>query len=228
MSPCAPYADLIVLLSDGELSGDAAAEVRKHLDGCEGCRRRHEELDRLAAMLRPERSADAEARVPDLAEARFWRRFEVDLARRIARAETPYWRLRLVVPVPVAAAVVFALALLSAGSVVSHRRAEALATRNGALEASIRAIAEESLFGFSPEVERALIALELPPSKTDGAAPKWLPNPRFPARSGLGPAAGIGAGDLVAGSRPLLGPSGSGPRPIRFVDTDGMVAADLY
>lgn len=36
---------------DGELSGDAAARLRRHLRGCEACRRRRDELERASGAL---------------------------------------------------------------------------------------------------------------------------------------------------------------------------------
>lgn len=176
--PCPEYRDSIALLVDGELSQDAATGVRGHVAGCNGCSSHVQELEALIAQLTPAPPAGM-----TVEESRFWRRFDADLAVRVARGETPFWRQSFALPFPIAAA---GLATVVALSVVTYRvqaRAERLAERSAQLEASLRTLQEDTLFGASAVAaaaaapfERRLGAQEA--AVTSGRVNEVVPYPR--------------------------------------------------
>lgn len=148
---CRQYRDSVVLLSDGELTEDAAREVRSHVDACEHCAAVLAELEHLRTLLTP-----ATAEKPSLAETRFWRSFEADLALRINRVATPLWRRAIVLPVP--AAVAMSVVVVSLGVMVVHERKvnARLTSKNAHLQAAIESVENEVVFAVSPRMAESL------------------------------------------------------------------------
>lgn len=142
---CSRHRDSVVLLADGELTEDAAREVQSHVDGCETCRATLGELESLRELLTP-----AAATNPTMAENRFWRSFEADLALRVTRNATPFWRRAIVLPVP--AAVTMGVAVCLLGAMVLQLRGEVnrLARHTASLEAKV--IGEEADVVFASPV----------------------------------------------------------------------------
>jgi anti-sigma factor (TIGR02949 family) len=61
---CHDVSTMIDAYLDGELSGDEAAAVARHLDGCASCRRQHDERKALSALLRRMPYYGAPAQLP--------------------------------------------------------------------------------------------------------------------------------------------------------------------
>ena len=198
---CSEYQDSIALLVDGELSQDAATGVRGHLAGCGGCAAHVRELEALIVQLTPAASSGT-----TIEESRFWRRFDADLAVRVARGETPFWRQSIALPFPLAAAGVTIVLILGVATVRVQARAERLAERGAKLEASLKALQEDSLFGGS-------------------AVAAALTERRFPAQEAAGPVQLQRA--PLQEARPRSNPKSD--MQIRFIDSDGVLEpGDLY
>lgn len=212
---CSRYRDTVVLYADGELTGDAAGDVRIHLAGCESCRATFGELERLKEALTPNTSEN-----PTMAETRFWRAFEADLALRVHRESTPFWRRAIVLPVP--AAVCMGLAVLALGAIVMNQRGEMdrLAKRTANLEAHLQAEQESVVFARSPrQVESfSLLADRAGQAGARASDIRRMAAPQ-PARA-LVPAKG--AFELPA---PRATPDLPGGMELRFVDSSN---ADFY
>ena len=143
---CSRHRDSVVLLADGELTEDAAREVRSHVDGCETCRATLGELESLRELLTPA----ATTTNPTMAENRFWRSFEADLALRVTRDATPFWRRAIVLPVPAAVTMGVAVCLLGAMVLQLHGEVSRLARHTASLEAKV--IGEEADVVFASPV----------------------------------------------------------------------------
>ena len=203
MTPCSEHQDSIALLVDGELSPDAATGVRGHLAGCSGCAAHVRELESLISQLTPDAPAGM-----TVEESRFWRRFDADLAVRVARGETPFWKQSISLPFPFAAAGLATLLLLGVATVRVHARAERLAERGAQLEASLKVLQEDSLFGASAVAagpsERRFPAQEA--SAQVRLAPSAAPMPEARSRS-----------------------NSKSDMQIRFIDSEGVLQpGDLY
>jgi anti-sigma factor RsiW len=142
-----------VLLADGELTEDAAREVRSHVSGCDHCAATLLELEKLQEMLTPAAAATTN---PTMAESRFWRSFEADLALRVTRNATPFWKRAIVLPVP--AAVTMGVAVFALGAMVLQLRGEVnrLAHHTSKLEASIKTQEGDVVIHQSPELAESL------------------------------------------------------------------------
>lgn len=142
---CSRYRDTVVLFADGELTGDAASDVRVHVGGCASCRETLGELERLKEALTPKTSGN-----PTMAETRFWRSFEADLALRVHRESTPFWRRAIVLPVP--AAVCMGLAVVALTVMVLDQRSELHSVRGEVrkMQAHLEADQESVVFATSP------------------------------------------------------------------------------
>ena len=232
MSRRCQHRDSVVLLADGELTEDAANEVRTHVGGCETCSATLDGLKRLEAFFAPQagRSSPVDA---SMAETRFWRMFDADLALRVNRRRAPFWRRAIVLPVPAAAAL--GACVIALGAMVMHQREEAtrLSARNARLEASLRTVLDESVYAFSPRLVESLAALEA--DRADRAVEeRGAP----PATAEL--ASGGGAAALRSATRPLpdvrfyKAPVFQASRriepgtQIRFVDSELSAPADFY
>lgn len=204
--PCPEYRDSIALLVDGELSQDAATGVRGHLAGCSGCGEHVRELESLIAQLTPAASAGM-----TVEESRFWRRFDADLALRVARGETPFWRQSFAIPFPIAAAGLATVVALSVVTVRVQARAERLAERSAQLEASLRTLQEDTLFGGAAV---AAAPLERRPNEI-------VPYPRA--------AAPLQMQQQPRNPNDARTKSASSDLQIRFVDSNGVLEpGDLY
>ena len=150
---CSRHRDSVVLLADGELTEDAAREVRSHVSGCDHCAATLLELEKLQEILTPAAPATTN---PTMAEARFWRSFEADLALRVTRNATPFWKRAIVLPVP--AAVTMGVAVFALGAMVLQLRGEVnrLAHHTNKLEASIKTQQGDVVFHESPELTESL------------------------------------------------------------------------
>ena len=129
---CAEFEDLLAEVATGAAGGTDRAKVLAHLAGCEGCRRRLEELTKVAdevLLIAPERQPPAG--------------FESGVLARIAERATPSagpHRRRRVLQTVAAAIVAVAIALGSAGMVwnatadereLAERYGETLQVANG-------------------------------------------------------------------------------------------------
>lgn len=224
---CREYRDSIALLVDGELSADAADGVRAHVGGCPGCHEYHASMESLVERLRPQ---DAPASID---ESRFWRGFEADLGLRVARGgrpRRPVWRRSVVLPFPLAAAGALGLAALCLLTVQTRRRAIELHERGLHLEAELKAIQENSIFGGRSEesLARAVPQPSTPavvpfrPARPSPAGMGELPAGSVqPASATLGAAAGAGAG--VRGW-----PADDARFQIRYIDSGVVQPGDHY
>lgn len=210
---CPKYRDSIVLLVDGELSDDAAHGVRSHLMGCDDCRAVATELERMASFLKPTSAGITHD------ETRFWRRFDADLAVRVARGEIPFWKRSITIPLPAMA--VLAVVVVSTGVVAgrAHRHASAMEFRAQQLQAVLREARESTIFPATVRVPKDLQdRLDETPVRTVDVA-----------QAGTMTAA---AAPVSGNSRMLPMPKARNTRPhnsIRFVDSDGVLQpGDLY
>lgn len=172
---CSGHRDSVVLLADGELTEDAARDVRSHISGCEHCAATLLELEKLQEFLTPTAAATTN---PTMAETRFWRSFEADLALRVTRNATPFWRRAIVLPVP--AAVTMGVAVLALGGMVMQLRGEVnrLARHTASLEAKVDGEEADVVFASSPRLdERVAIVNANNPARSK--AFKKLPMPRL-------------------------------------------------
>ncbi|HVO30619.1 MAG TPA: anti-sigma factor [bacterium] len=218
---CPSHRDSIVLLVDGELSEDASAGVRTHLAGCEECRAFSGELERLKARLTP-----ADGAVTAMDEARFWRKFEADLAVRVARGETPWWRRAVTIPVPAMGALVAVVVVTGGIAGHAHRQARELEARTARLTALLHDAAESHVVPVSVARAQAAAAEEAPVRTVDlGGVPEG-------AMSAAAAPASAAARALPASTirvRPARAFKRENANNIRFVDSDGVLqAADLY
>lgn len=208
---CPKYRDSIVLLVDGELSDDAAHGVHSHLMGCDDCRAVATELERMAQLLKPT-SADI---THD--ETRFWRRFDADLAVRVARGEIPFWKRSITVPLPAMA--VLAVVVVSTGVVAgqAHRHASVMEFRALQLQAVLREARESTIFPATVRVPKDLQDRldEMPVRTVDVAQAGTLTAAAAPGNSRI---------------LPMPTPRNTRPHnSIRFVDSDGVLQpGDLY
>ncbi len=214
---CPRYRDTVVLLVDGELSDDAAHGVKAHLMGCDGFRAFATELERLASQLRPEQSQGI---THD--EVRFWRKFEADLAVRVAHGETPWWKRTLVIPVPAMGALAIMLAGTGLMAGRSHYREQELEHRARQLSTVLRDMRENSVAAATvrlpSDVQDSVDAIDT--VRTVDVAM----SPLAPALSSERPRRSLNATSIKAF------PPGRSSRPkIRFVDSDGVLQpGDLY
>jgi hypothetical protein len=207
---CRRYRDSVVLFADGELTGDAAGDVRLHVAGCEACAATLGELEKLSKLLTP---ADA-GQDPTMAETRFWRSFEADLALRVHAQATPFWRRAIVLPVP--AAVCMGVAVVALGGMVLQQRGQVAQVRGELrqLEAKIETEQADVVFASSERLDEQ-IALMNARKKARASEVKRLAPPRasFPT-----------AESPFRIPAPNATPSDI-PANIRFVDT---ASADFY
>lgn len=113
-----PDRQILSALVDGEVPSPWNEKILKHLETCEGCSRVVREYRRASESFTgspgPEPGAARDAVWARLAESSRSRRPE------------PLWRARFAVPLPVAAAALFAVAVLSTLVVTSRRENNAL------------------------------------------------------------------------------------------------------
>ena len=215
---CLKYRDSVVLLVDGELSDDAANGVQSHLMGCDDCRAFAREIERLAALLTP-----SIASTPTNEETRFWRKFDADLAVRVARGEIPWWKRSIAIPVPAIGAL--ALVVIATGAIAgtARRQAQQMESRARQLSAVLREARESTVFPATVRVPKDLQLDETPVRTVEfaasgmaaAAAPVLAPARTLPASA---------INSFPPGQHPVT-PRSS----IRFVDSDGVLApADLY
>lgn len=222
---CSRYRDAVVLYADGELTGDASSDVKVHLAGCPSCRETLGELERLEEALTLQTSDDQQ---PTMAETRFWRSFEADLAMRVHRESTPFWRRAIVLPVP--AAVCMGLAVIALGAVVMNQRAEMAFMRgeNRQLQARIEAEQDQVVFALSDRGQAPVVFKRNVDPQTLAelrqAAPMSTAKPVYvPAKDAFRlPAPSEFEAATVAHPAPRRIPAGM---EVRFVDT---ASADFY
>lgn len=149
---CRRYRDSVVLFADGELTGDAASDVRLHVAGCEACAATLGELEKLSKLLTPAETGQD----PTMAETRFWRSFEADLALRVHRQETPFWRRAIVLPVP--AAVCMGVAVVALGAMVLQQRGQVAQVRGELrqLEAKIETEQASVVYASSQRLDETI------------------------------------------------------------------------
>lgn len=213
---CSRHRDSVVLLADGELTEDAAREVRSHVAGCETCRATLSELERLREMLTP---GDSPPTNPTMAEARFWRSFEADLALRVTRNATPFWRRAIVLPVP--AAVTMGVAVFALGAMVLQLRNEVnrLARHTSKLEAAIKSEEADVVLHASPHLTESLALVnDGKPARATG-----FRRPMMPAGA---TAKTLSPRDAFQVPAPYATPEVPPGMGIRFVDTAS--SADFY
>lgn len=204
---CQRYRDSVVLFVDGELTGDAAGDVRLHVAGCEACAGTLAELEKLRVLLTPATRPDQS---PTMAETRFWRSFEADLALRVHTQATPIWRRAVVLPVP--AAVCMGVAVLALGTMVVQQRSQVAQVRGELrhLEAKIETAQAEVIYNVSPRLKESVALMNA--AKTARAVEiRLAPKPSFPADSTFRLPAPNATSDV--------------PPNIRFVDAQ---SADFY
>lgn len=220
---CRRYRDSVVLLADGELTEDAAAGVRSHVAGCRSCRETLAELERLGALLAPAATSGAHAS-DTVAEARFWRSFEADLALRVNRRATPIWRRRVVLPVPAAVAAGVAIVALGAVILTQRHHNERLSRRNAHLEAAIKTVVEEGAFAFSPGL---IETLQVAPSQREPAPARLVELWHVAEPAAAATPAPRGTARLVPAraAEPPATPRLPPGMQIRFVDSE---SADFY
>lgn len=229
---CPSYRDSIVLLVDGELSDDAASGVRAHLAGCEECRAIATELERLAALLRP---GEGGSNVTPMDESRFWRRFDADLAVRMARGETPWWRRSIPLPVPAMGAVVAVVVVTGWIAGRQHRHAVEMEARAQHLQAVLRQVAESAVFPVAETRFEDATPVRTADLGSGATAPAAEIGARAAAASASAPVFAPRVIDAMPASFTSGGPAPSRAQPmkartsIHFVDSDGMLKPeDLY
>ena len=150
---CRRYRDSVVLFADGELTGDAAGDVRLHVAGCDPCAATLGELEKLRALLTPPADAGQD---PTMAETRFWRSFEADLALRVHTQATPFWRRAIVLPVP--AAVCMGVAAVALGAMVLQQRGQVAQVRGELrqLEARIETEQAQVVYASSERLDETV------------------------------------------------------------------------
>jgi hypothetical protein len=244
---CPEHRDSITLYIDGELSDDAAVQVETHLRGCLGCRATVDELIGLAAMLEPKPGA---VTVGD--ETRFWRRFDADLALRIARGETPWWKRGITITLPVPAMGAIVVVVIAAGGLAGHwhRRAATLEFRTAQLQTYLRETRDAALFPASTaklpaELREALGMQDLPVRTASADSPAMVAlaageRVKAPAAAATTPfvqeSAAASAAVAMRAARPMPVRSLSPAKrdapvrtQIRFIDSEGVLQpGDLY
>ena len=111
---CKEFREILDLYVDDELSAEASAAARVHLNECLACRRVEQELRRLRADLkqlvaRYEPPPELFEEVGKISQSP-WRKL-MNAARKRTRVGQPLWKQRIVIPAPV-----FALLLLVIGA----------------------------------------------------------------------------------------------------------------
>ena len=201
-----PEKPTIDLLLDGELSPDGAAATRSHLETCADCRAYHDEGAELLAALKPANPGVT------IEEARFWRAFDAELALRVARGETPFWRRSFVIPFPVAAAAGALVMVLMVLAVQDRVQMGHLTVRASHLETALKEIQARSFF-----------AVALPPQDSaDVGGGAMLGAMALPTAT---PVMFAQPAMVRSAARPIATPQ---PQ-IRFIDSeDGVQPGDLY
>lgn len=206
---CRRYRDSVVLFADGELTGDAASDVRLHVAGCEACAATLGELEKLATLLAPKANAGAD---PTMAETRFWRSFEADLALRVHTQATPFWRRAIVLPVP--AAVCMGVAVVALGAMVLQQRGQVAQVRGELrqLEAKIETEQASVVYASSQSLDETIALMNARKARAAEIQRVAPAKTSFPAET------------LFRLPAPNGTPSDIPPN-IRFVDTG---SADFY
>lgn len=197
-----PEKPTIDLLLDGELSPDGATATRSHLETCADCRAYHDEGAELLAMFRSQNPNVT------IEEARFWRAFDAELALRVARGETPFWRRSFVIPFPVAAAASALVLVLMVLAIQDRMQMGHLTVRATHLEAALKDLESRSFF-----------AVALPPQDaTDVAGGGAMAMPTATPLMYAQPVM------MRSAARPMATPQ---PQ-IRFIDSTVVQPGDLY
>lgn len=212
---CSRHRDSVVLLADGELTEDAARDVRSHVSGCAHCAATLAELEKLRELLTPAATGTTN---PTMAEARFWRSFEADLALRVTREATPFWRRAIVLPVP--AAVTMGVAVFALGAMVLQLRGEVsrLARHTASLEAKVEGEESNVIFATPAQLNERLALVNA--SRVARSAP--MKSIAMPAPAPMKAATNRDAFRLPA---PHGTPDVPANMELRFVDTG---SADFY
>ncbi len=103
--------------SDGELEIGKRREIETHLQICERCSSIVADYQRLHEILSvPQAEQNAEFAVR---EANSWSRLQTRLRREKAGAGVPLWRRRIMVPLPLAAGMLFTVGILIAALIIT-------------------------------------------------------------------------------------------------------------
>jgi hypothetical protein len=113
---CPDLATLSALV-DGEVEDPWKSRIERHIDQCEACRRRREELLQLVSLLREDREPDS----PD-SMARLGGRLAVLGLKRAYRV--PLWRKRVVVPFPTVAVAALLMFMLGMSTLMLSFRSD--------------------------------------------------------------------------------------------------------
>jgi len=103
--------------SDGELEIGKRREIEGHLQTCKRCSSIVVEYQRLHEIL----SVPEEDRIAEftMREHNSWNRLQTRIRREKTGAGVPFWRRRIMVPLPVAAGVLFAVGILISALVIT-------------------------------------------------------------------------------------------------------------
>jgi hypothetical protein len=194
------HRESIGLLVDGELSDDAANAVRGHLVECAECARYHLDLADLIEQLKPQTPPGL-----TVEEARFWRRFEADLALRVARGVTPFWKRPIVIPFPVAVTSFVFLITITAVALHTRDQVSQMHRQTARLQTALKDLQERSFFANAsapaPAFDRDAVA------KVSDPVAAATPQP------------------VMRAARPLPTPENL---KIRFIDSEVAQPGDLY
>lgn len=197
------HRESVGLLVDGELSDDAANAVKGHLNECADCARYHLDLADLIEQLKPQTPPGL-----TVEEARFWRRFEADLALRVARGVTPFWKRPIVIPFPIAVTSFAFIITITAIALHTRDQVSQMHRETARLQTALKDLQERSFFATAstpaaPAFDRDAVA------KVSVSDPVAAATPQ----------------PMMRAARPLPTPENL---KIRFIDSEVAQPGDLY